>query len=94
MFDIVITRHKELVSYLKELNVIDENVVVVEHATPDIVKNKKVVGVLPHSLSCLTELFCEVPLFIPQEMRGKNLTIEQIKEYAQPLQTYKVRKVE
>ena len=68
LFDVVVTRHKELVQYLKEIGVVDEHVEVIEHATAENINDKNVIGVLPHSLSCLTETFAEVPLNIPQEM--------------------------
>ncbi len=93
-FDLVVTRHKELITYLKELNLVDDNVEVIDHASSDKIKNKKVIGILPHSLSCVTELFGEIPLVIPIDMRGKQLTIDQIREFAKPLQVYKVEKIE
>lgn len=54
---LVITRHVSLVEYLKEIGIVDEIVKVLSHATSDDVARRDVIGVLPHSLSCLTNSF-------------------------------------
>ena len=56
---LVITRHPALVEYLKEIKLVDADVEVIEHASPEMVKDRCVYGVLPHSLSCLTKSFTE-----------------------------------
>ena len=66
---------------------------VVSHAGPDDVRGKDVCGVLPHSLSCLTKSFTEVPLALPAELRGVELTLEQVRKYAGPAVTYIVSRV-
>ena len=91
-FEIVVTRHPCLVDYLKETGLTSHDVRVVTHAGPDDVRGKNVCGVLPHSLSCLTASFTEVPLSLPAELRGVELTLEQIKRYAKPAVTYIVRR--
>lgn len=90
---IVVTRHGSLVEYLKEQGIISDNVEVIEHANPKVVKGKHVIGVLPHSLSSLTKSYTEVPLSLPPELRGIELTLEQIRQYAGEPNTYKVYKV-
>ena len=88
-FDIVVTRHKALVEYLRELGIdVDK---VVKHASPSDVKGKVVCGVLPHSLSCLAKEYWEVSLALPQELRGKELSKSQIESYAKGLIGYKVK---
>lgn len=89
----VITRHPNLVAYLVEKGYVDPNVNVISHATPEVVTGKHVIGVLPNHLSCLTESFTEVTLNIPLEKRGVELTIEDMREYAGKMTTYKVSKV-
>ena len=93
-FDLVITRHKALVVYLVEKGLINPNCQVEAHASPDLVRGKKVIGVLPHSLSCLTETFTEIPLRLPQELRGKELILEDVRKYAGQPATYKVTKLD
>ena len=86
----IVTRHPALVEYLQEIGLATSAVEVVAHATPDIVRGKDVCGVLPHSLSCLTRTFTEVPLALPAELRGVELTLEQVRQYAGRPVTYRV----
>jgi putative CRISPR-associated protein (TIGR02620 family) len=88
--DLIVTRHPGLVTYLREIGLADAETAVVTHATPDVVKGKRVCGVLPHSLSCLCDTFTEVPLDLPQELRGAELTVEQVRQFARPAVTYRV----
>lgn len=88
--DLIVTRHPGLVEYLREVGMADATTTVVAHATPDVVKGKRVCGVLPHSLSTLCETFTEVPLNLPQELRGVELTVEQVRQFAGAPVTYRV----
>lgn len=88
---VVVTRHANLVDYLTEVGVIVEGeYTLIEHAAPDAIRGKHVVGILPHSLSVLCASFTEVPLHVPAEKRGTELSIEDLREYAQPAVTYVV----
>ena len=89
----VVTRHSGLVEYLLETGVITNGEYeLFDHASPDVVKGKDVIGVLPHSLSCLTTSFTEVPMCIPAELRGVELTLEHMRQYAKVPVTYYVTK--
>ena len=92
-FKIIITRHPGLVEYLKEEGIISEGIQVSSHASPELVTGKHVIGVLPHSLPCLTASFSEVPLRFTPEMRGQELTCQQIRAIAGKLVTYSVKEV-
>ena len=88
---LIVTRHPALVEYLeKDLGITGE---VVSHATPELVTDRNVIGVLPHSLSCLCETFSEVPLRLTSEMRGKELSYGEVKAIAGEMVTYKVTKI-
>ena len=89
--DVVVTRHSALVTYLKEKGLIREDTRVLTHASPEDVQGKHVLGVLPHSLSALCESFTEITLQIPPELRGKELSVEDIHKYASGITTYVVR---
>jgi hypothetical protein len=91
MEKLIVTRHPGLVQFLKEEYGIEGEVVT--HASPEIVRGRDVIGVLPHSLSCLTKSFSEVPLRFTPEMRGKELTKEEVMEIASPMVTYSVRRI-
>lgn len=92
MIDIIVTRHKGLVEFLKEEKLVTDNVKVVLHATEEDVKNKHVIGVLPRALSCLTASFTEIPLEIPYRFRGTELSVNQIREFAGEPVTYSERR--
>ena len=87
---LIVTRHPALVKFLEELGVKGE---VVSHATEETVAGRKVYGVLPMRLAALCETFTEVSMVVPQELRGKELTLEQVKELQPELVTYKVERV-
>jgi len=93
MIDLIVTRHPGLVEYLRELGLVSPSCEVISHASPKAVKGKHVCGVLPHSLSCLCTSFTEVPLSLPAELRGQELTVEQVRQYASAPVTYSVRVV-
>jgi len=89
--DLVVTRHPNLVEYLRLHGFVPPCLTeVVTHATPEQVRGKHVLGVLPHSLSCLCECFTEVPLNLPPELRGKELSVADLEQYAGKPVTYRV----
>ncbi len=92
MKKLIVTRHNGLVEYLKEEKIVGDNVEVIAHASPEAVTGRHVIGVLPHSLSCLTASFTEIPLRLPPELRGKELTAEDVRKYAGKPVTYIVTK--
>ncbi len=87
---LVVTRHPGLVEYLRNISLIGADAEVLEHATASDVEYRHVIGVLPHNLSCLTLSFTEVPLNLPADMRGKELTAEDVAQYAGEPVTYVV----
>lgn len=91
--DLVVTRHPGLVEYLREIGLATAGTMVISHASPEVVAGKHVCGVLPHSLSCLCASFTEIPLTLPAELRGVELTLEQVRKYAGPAVTYQVTKL-
>jgi len=93
MEKLVVTRYKSLVDYLKKLKLIDNNTKILTRAKIDDVRNKHVLGVLPYWLSAHAGKFTEVQLRIPQEKRGKELTLEEIEFYSLEPKTYEIREV-
>jgi hypothetical protein len=92
MIDLVVTRHPGLVEFLRERGLCAPDTTVIPHASPEDVRGKHVCGVLPHSLSCLCESFTEVPLALPPELRGVELSLEQVRQYAGEPVTYIIRR--
>ena len=91
--DLVVTRHPGLVEYLRELGIVSNDVEVITHATPEAVTGRNVCGVLPHSLSCLTASFTEIPLSLTPELRGVELDLETLRKIAGEPVTYKVERI-
>lgn len=91
---VVVTRHPALVEYLREHGVIDASAEVIQHATDADVRGRHVVGILPLHLAELCASVTEVSLRIPQDMRGCELTLGQVREFATGIRRYAVRKYE
>ena len=87
---IVITRHPALVEYLLEIGLITPETPVISHASPEQVQGKDVIGVLPLSLAKFTRSVTEIPLALSPEDRGKELSIERLREIAGSPTTYSV----
>lgn len=90
---VVVTRHPALVEHLIEIGLCKPDTPVITHACPADVRGKHVIGVLPLSLAALAARVTEVPLTIPEELRGQELTAEQIWQHACHPRTYTVRLV-
>ena len=93
MVDLVVTRHQGLVEYLLERGIITRDVPVISHATPDQVRGKDVIGVLPPHLSCLTRSVTKIPLNLTPQMRGMELSVDDVRKIAGPARTYYVTEV-
>jgi hypothetical protein len=89
--NIIVTRHPALVQVLAE----DYGYVgpVLAHATAADVRGKCVVGVLPLHLAAVAESVTEVTLNLPPELRGKELTVEEVRKHLKGLTTYRVEEV-
>ena len=88
---LVVTRHPALVAYLVEEGVVPAETKVLSHVTMDDVAGQDVVGVLPLHLAWACASVTEVPLDLPPELRGVELTLEQVRRFAGEPRTYKVR---
>lgn len=91
MSKVVITRHPALRRYLIEQGIIADTDDVLTHAEFNDVEGKHVIGVLPLRLASLAASITEIPLDIPAELRGQELTIEQVRQYAGEPVRYFVR---
>jgi len=90
--NICVTRHPALVEYLREIGLLCETdpCPIIAHASPDDVRGKVVCGVLPLHLAAEAEMVVEIPLEIPAELRGQELSLEQVRSFAKPARTYRV----
>ena len=90
----VITRHKALLAYLLDKNIIKEGEYkLIEHADYKDVEGQDVIGVLPLQLASYAKSVTEVPLKLTPEMRGKELTFEEVEKISEKPVQYIVREV-
>ena len=90
----VITRHKALIAYLLDKDIIKEGEYkLIEHADYKDVEGQDVIGVLPLQLASYAKSVTEVPLKLTPEMRGKELTFDEVENVAQEPVQYIVREV-
>lgn len=90
MNNIIVTRHIALVQHLRNVGIATDTSCVIAHATREDIEGKDVVGILPLSLACYANSITEVPLSLPLELRGKELSIEDVQRFAGAPVTYRV----
>lgn len=92
MIDIVVTRHPALVEYLQEKGLVGEDVEVLSHVSDpeNELRGKIVAGVLPLHLAAHCVAVIEVPLNLTPEDRGKELSLERVREIAGPARAWSV----
>ncbi len=93
MTKLVVTRHANLIKYLKELGLIDDTTKIIPHAKERDLIGKEVFGVLPHWLSCFAERYTEVQIRIPKELRDTELSLKDIRIYSCDPRTYIVEDI-
>lgn len=90
---ICVTRHKALYDYLVAHGFVPEGTKCLSRADITDVRGKHVYGKLPYHLSSACALYTELDMRIPFEMRGKELTVEQVGFFLIKPRTYRVREV-
>jgi hypothetical protein len=87
---IVVSRHPALVEYLIEIRLAAPATPVITHATAADVRGRHVIGVVPLHLAAEAISVTEIPMFVPQTLRGVELTLEQVRQFAGTPVTYAV----
>lgn len=91
---VVVTRHNALITYMREIGLIDKTTPVFPHVRGSMIAGKHVFGALPLHLMALAAKVTVVPLRnVPHNLRGQDLSIEEVRMYAAPPVTYEVREV-
>ncbi len=91
---IIVTRHPALVTFLIEKGYTKKNAIHLSHANIEDIEGKHVFGILPLWLACHAAKLTEVQLRLPSEKRGVELSIKDIKFYANNPKTYTIKEVE
>lgn len=92
MSNIIVTRHKGLVEWLRRRGIEGE---VISHITdPEIIRGRVVYGALPLHLAAEAYLAAAVDMpNLPPEKRGQDLTPEEMDAYGATLTYYSVRRM-
>jgi hypothetical protein len=91
---VVVTRHPALIQYLLKHGIVSKDARVIAHASPEDIMGRRVVGVLPLHLAALAREVTEIPLALRPEHRGKELSLDELEEIAQPPRTYVIDRVD
>jgi putative CRISPR-associated protein (TIGR02620 family) len=86
---VIVTRHAALVQVLAEDHGLTGRVV--PHATEADIVGKVVVGILPFSLAAKAAKVGTLVLDLPADLRGKELTAAEVRQYATNLEWFVVR---
>lgn len=88
---IIITRHASMVEFLQKNGIVGEVISHVDNISQ--IEGKDVFGILPINMAANVNSITTIGFTnLPQEMRGKELTLEQMEEFGAYLETFKVTK--
>lgn len=79
---IIITRHQGLIDYILEKGIAPPGTPVIPHAGEEDVRGNRCIGPLPLRLAAIADSVVDIPLHLPPDMRGVELTKEQAAQYA------------
>ena len=86
---IIVTRHKGAVEWLRRNGIEGK---VIAHAHESDVVGEDVIGVLPFHLAYLANTITTIDMDLPLELRGQDVSPEQMDEFGARLTTYIVAK--
>ncbi len=87
---VIVTRHASLVDVLREQYPELDGCKVISHSTAEDVAGKHVFGVLPLDLAAAAAKVTTITLRIPADLRGVELTADQVRQYMTKGKTYRV----
>ena len=90
---IFVARHEGLQQYCREIGLIQEDTPCYQAVTVALIRGKDVIGILPLKLACLTNTYTLIPLGLKRNFNVNELSLEDIRQYAMPHKTYKIREI-
>lgn len=90
---VCVTRHDALAQYLKEIGLIDENTPILKRATPDEIRGKHAVGIIPYWLARYAASVTVIQLNRPADNRNRELSLPEVREAAGKPVTYRVEQI-
>lgn len=93
MADVGVTRHRGFRKYCESIGLSSAATKWIEHASPRDLEDKTVLtSGLPMHLAALAKVVISLPLDVPVELRGKELTKEQVEVNSGDVEVYRVEK--
>ena len=89
--NIIVTRHKGLVEWLRRREITGE--VYEEIKDPEVIRGKDVYGALPQFLACQARTLTAVDIKVPLDKRSNDHTPEEMDKYGAKLSTYMTFKI-
>lgn len=94
MEKVIVTRHQALVEYIIDQKLAPEGTPVYTHVNPQDIEGKHVLGTLPFHLALnYPARITVIPFTIPQELKGKEIGLEDLKKIAGTPKTVEVKEV-
>ena len=92
---VIVTRHQALVKYLLRyiLPEIDGARALPHVENPNQIEGKHVIGNLPLHLAAHARSITIIPLILPPQLRGAELSVEEVTKYAEEPRTFVVEEV-
>lgn len=87
---LIVTRHQGLVDWLASRGITGD---VMASVTPDDVRGKHVIGVLPLHIAAVADKVTTVSFQCPPDLRGKDLSPDQLDQLGAVLATFKVSQI-
>jgi len=91
--EVVVTRHPGLLEVLVEKGIATAETPVVSHEAAEDIRGKHVAGVLPLALAAECASVTEISLNIPAELRGKELSADQVRQFFAGVHVFTVRDI-
>jgi hypothetical protein len=96
--EVVVSRHPNLVTVLRERGVIDDSTPVIERASYADVRDRHVLGILPNHLACAAASLTELPMRLSPDdrraMQRADLTLERTRAVVADPVRYQIKRVD
>ena len=89
---LIISRHAGAMGWIQKHHPEFAECELITHASPEILKGKRVIGILPIQLAVLATEFWNLSLNVPANMRGKELTIEDMEKFDCKIEQFQITK--
>nr|BDI55091.1 MAG: CRISPR-Cas system-associated protein Csx16 [uncultured archaeon] len=90
---IIVSRHAGAINWLKKHYPKFSNLKHLTHISEEEIKDRIIIGTLPVNLAVLAKEYWHLSMNVPLEMRGKELTVEDMENFNCKIENYKILKI-